>query len=87
MKGIQMLLALNSEEPNNTNVLFHLGRLAIQTGQFDKAEQRLKTAERENPEDVRIVCALADLYDRTENAEKQKYRDACAKLLESQQVD
>jgi tetratricopeptide (TPR) repeat protein len=87
MKGIQMLLALNKEEPENPDVLFHLGRLAIQTGQFERAEGRLKSAEKLNPEDVRIVCALADLYEKTANVESEKYREACMALLSERPND
>jgi len=82
MKGIQMLLALIKEEPANTDVMFHLGRLAIQTGQFEKAEERLKAAEKLNPKDARIICALADLYERTANKEGENYREACLSLVE-----
>ena len=40
MRGILMLVELNKDFPDNVLVLNNLGRLAINTGQFDRAVQR-----------------------------------------------
>lgn len=71
MHGIQLLLGLNEKYPENPAVLTQLGRLAIKTGQFDRAIERLTVAVRLNPEGVAAQCLLAEALDgagRTEEA-------------------
>ncbi len=62
MKGILMLLELNKKNPDNVSVLMNLGRLAIRTGQYDKAVQRLERVLELAPEQKRAHCYLADAY-------------------------
>ncbi len=59
MKGIQMLLKLNQEQPENVLVLSTLARLAIRTGQYDRAKERLEKALSIEPNNVDAVCMLA----------------------------
>ncbi len=44
MKGILMLKEVQEKHPENVSVLVQLGRLAVNTGQFDKALERLERA-------------------------------------------
>jgi len=62
MKGIQMLLQLNQEQPDNVMVLLSLSRLAIQTGQYDRAEVRLQKILEVEPENNNAICLLAEVY-------------------------
>lgn len=62
MKGILMLRDLNTRYPENADVNIQLGRLAIQTGQFEKAVERLEKAAELSPETPSIFCLLADAY-------------------------
>ena len=62
MKGILMLRELNTKHPENADVNIQLGRLAIKTGQFEKAVERLKKAVELSPGTVSIYCLLADAY-------------------------
>jgi len=62
MKGILMLVNLNKEYPDHVGVLTNLGRLGIQTGQFEKAIGRLEKAYALESENPQIVCLLADAY-------------------------
>lgn len=62
MKGILMLTDLNEKEPDNVLVLSTLGRFAIQTGQFDKAIERLQKALSLEPENKKVNCLLAQAY-------------------------
>lgn len=62
MKGIQLLLQLNNEFPDNSAVLFHLARFGIQTGQFEKAIGRLERALELSPNNVNSTCLLAQAY-------------------------
>ena len=60
MHGIQLLLGLNEKYPENPAVLTQLGRLAIKTGQFERAVERLTAAVRINPEGTAAQCLLAE---------------------------
>lgn len=62
MKGILMLRDLNAKYPDNVDVIVQLGKLAIQTGQFDKAIERFKKATVLSPETPSIFCLLAEAY-------------------------
>lgn len=70
MKGILMLRTYTEEAPENVLVLTTLARLAIQTGQFGKAVERLSTAIRLEPDNKRANCLLVDAYDGLGNKEK-----------------
>lgn len=63
MKGIMMLRDLNQEQPDNAAALFHLGRLAIQTNQFDKAVERLTRVLELDPENKQAPCLLQIAYE------------------------
>jgi tetratricopeptide (TPR) repeat protein len=70
MRGILMLRSLNEEYPENTSVLMNLGRLGLQTGQFDRALERLEQAYQLDPEDVRVICLLAQAHGGLGNQEE-----------------
>ncbi len=60
MKGVLMLLDLNKANPESVPVLVSLGRFGIQTGQFDKASERLKKAINLDPMNKQAHCYLAE---------------------------
>lgn len=62
MRGILMLRDLQEKNPNNPAVLYQLGRLAVMTGQYQKAIERLEAAFELNSEDKRISCLLSESY-------------------------
>ncbi|MBP7821967.1 MAG: tetratricopeptide repeat protein, partial [Saprospiraceae bacterium] len=70
MKGILMLRELADKYPNNIGVLVALGRLAIQTGQYDKAKGRLEKAESIDPKNKVIICLLAEVYEALKDDQK-----------------
>ena len=59
MKGILMLVDLNKNYPDQPAVLFHLGRLAMKTGQTAKAVERLRQAAALRPDHRDTWCLLA----------------------------
>ena len=63
MKGILQLRELDAQNPENTVVNFQLARLAIKTGQFDKAIARLERIVAMEPKNGRFICLLADAYE------------------------
>ena len=70
MQGILMLVDLNKKYPENTLVLENLGRLAIKTGQFEKAKERLEKAYSLSPDNLKVICLLAQTYESLGDAEK-----------------
>jgi tetratricopeptide (TPR) repeat protein len=65
MKGILMLVDLDKTFPNQPGILFHLGRLALRTGQYEKAIARLETVTALDPERTEAFCLLAQAYSET----------------------
>jgi|NOAtaT_6_FD_contig_121_260974_length_2417_multi_5_in_0_out_0_2 predicted Zn-dependent protease len=63
MKGIQMLLQLQQEYPENAGVYYQLGRLAIQTGQYEKAVERLEKAIALASGRTEAFCLLQQAYE------------------------
>lgn len=80
MKGVQMLLSLNEKHPDDVLVLNALARLAIKTGQWDKAQQRLERAEAIEPENITTTCLLAETYDQLKDHRAQALKDKCELL-------
>ena len=70
MKGILKLVDLNRNHPDNIAVLYQLGRLAIETGQYKKAVLRLEKVLSLSPENKRAICLLAIAYQKTGNEVK-----------------
>jgi thioredoxin-like negative regulator of GroEL len=62
MKGILQLRELDAQNPDNIIVNLQLARLAIKTGQFDKAIARLEKTLPKDPNNRKLVCLLADAY-------------------------
>lgn len=80
MKGIQSLLSLNQQYPDNVSVMYHLARYGMQTGQFDKAIERLKTAIAIDSTQRRLHCLLEQAYRETGNAQlAQVHQELCTK--------
>lgn len=70
MRGIQMLLQLQDENPEYAGVKIALARLAIKTGQYEKALERLTQAREIDPSDKRIPCLLSEVYRMLGNEEE-----------------
>lgn len=78
MQGIMMLRALNESHPDNVSVLNQLARLAIQTNQFDKALDRLKTAIKLEPKNNVTICLLASAYASIGDQKRaEEYKNQC----------
>jgi uncharacterized protein HemY len=72
MKGILMLRELDTQHPNNVSVLSQLGRLAIKTGQWEKAITRLEAAQKVEPANDRVACLLLEAYKGAGQVDKAK---------------
>jgi len=79
MKGIQMLAGLATSFPDSPLPAYHLARLAVQTGQYDRAAQRIEQALALDPKNGRFACLGVDIYTALKNADKVNQLNAlCA---------
>jgi len=67
MKGIQMLLGLNKQNPENISVLTQLGRLSIKTNQMDRALARFNSILALDPGNKQANCYLGGIYEKQGN--------------------
>lgn len=81
MKGIQMLLGLNEKHPQNVAVMIQLGRLAIKTGQYERAVERLTKALSIEPTHKNANCLLSEAYKGLGDAtSSREYEAKCNEL-------
>lgn len=62
MLGITQLMELNRQNPDYIPALYNLGRLAIQTGQYQRAVERLERAYELDSDNQRVICLLPIAY-------------------------
>ncbi len=78
MKGVMMLLDLNKNNPENTSVLYQLARFGFQTGQYEKAIERLNKLLDLDPENTRANCLLSEIYEAIKDMTKAEiYSQKC----------
>jgi tetratricopeptide (TPR) repeat protein len=81
MKGVLMLRELNQKAPDNVLVLNTLARLAIRTGQYGRAVERLEQALEKEPDNIATACLLAQAYEG--NGDMAKAQTFAAKCREA----
>ena len=62
MQGVQQLLAITRKTPNHVPANLLLGRMSVQSGQWDKAAVRFQTVLDDEPRNVEALLGLADTY-------------------------
>lgn len=78
MKGVLMLIEMNKENPKNTSVMYQLARFGFQTGQNEKAVQRLDNILALEPGNQRAICLLSEIYSAMGNKTKaDNYSQQC----------
>ncbi|MBK8922120.1 MAG: tetratricopeptide repeat protein [Saprospirales bacterium] len=70
MKAVLLLRDLETQYPESPAVFNALGRLAIKTGQWERAVQRLEKAWALDPENPNTPCLLAKAYEGAGQANK-----------------
>jgi len=81
MRGIQMLLELNQSNPDNVYILNNLGRLSIQTGQYERAIERLTKVLELESDNRRAICLLANAYNgKGDQQQAAVYRQRCNEM-------
>ena len=82
MQGVQLLLGITREEPDNVPANLMLGRLSIQSGQFDKAIQRFETVLKSEPENTEALYFLAEAHKGKGNIDKAiELFEKCKKIV------
>lgn len=84
MQGIQLLLGITREEPNNVPANLMLGQMSIRSGQYDKAIGRFETVLEEQPENTEALYFLAEAY--KNKGDKQKaieLLEQCKKIIDN----
>lgn len=78
MKGIRMLLDLNKNYPDNIGTIYQLASLGLQTGQNEKAIQRLNKILELDPDNNRAFCLLSKAYENLGDASNAlKFKEKC----------
>lgn len=62
MQGVQLLLGVVREDPDHIPALLMLGRLAIQSGQWDKAIERFTHVLDKDPQSTEALYFVAEAY-------------------------
>ena len=62
MKGIQMLAGLATKYPDAAAPPYQLARLAVRTGQYERAQTRIEQAMKLDPQNPKIACLAVDIY-------------------------
>lgn len=78
MKAVLLLRDLEKQHPDNPSVYNALGRLAIKTGQWERAIERLEKAMSLDPQNPNTPCLLARAYQGAgQEAKAAEYAKRC----------
>ncbi len=72
MRPAKLLLEVNKAEPDNTDALFYLGKLAIETQQYEKAIERFKKLVSLQPQNSENYTELSEIYKMMGNEKEAK---------------
>lgn len=77
MKGIQLLAGLAKSHPESALPPYHLARLAVRTGQWDRAKERIDQAIALTPGDKKVACLAAEIYGQLQIPDASKFAELC----------
>ena len=79
MKGVRMLAGLAEKNPESPLPSYHLARLAMKTGQVERAIERIGQALAKDSTNARIACLAIDIYKAANKPEEaRKWEGVCA---------
>lgn len=82
MEGVQVLLDITHDKPEHIPANLMLGRLAVQSGQLDKAIERFETVLSQEPENTEALYFMAEAYKSKGHKEKAiELFEACKKIV------
>ena len=88
MQGIQLLLGIVKEQPDNIPANLMLGQLSIRSGQMDKAKERFEKVVNLEPENTEALYFLAEVYRSKGNKEKAiELLERCKKIINKPEFD
>lgn len=70
MKGVMMAREITEKKPDDIPANMLLGRMSIQSGQFEKAVKRFETVLKQEPDNKEALYFLAQAYEGTGNRQK-----------------
>ncbi len=83
MKGVQILRAITNEKPDDIPANMLLGRMSIQSRQFDKAVKRFETVLKKEPKNQEAVFFMAQAYEGLGDKQKAiEMLEQCKKLVD-----
>lgn len=82
MRGVQILLAITNEKPGDIPANLLLGKMSVQSGQFDKAIGRFETVLKQDPENREALFFLAQAYEGKGDKKKAiEVLEKCKKIV------
>jgi cytochrome c-type biogenesis protein CcmH/NrfG len=88
MKGIGMLKSIVDSLPDHVPALTALGRLSLQSGQYDKAKERLEKVLKLEPQNTEAMYFLAIAEAESGNNEKAiQLLELCKKIVANPEFD
>jgi len=82
MQGVSILKGVEAKDPDNKEMNLILGRLAIVSGQYDKAIARLEKLTKLDPQNAEVFYHLAEAYRAVgRNDDAIKSLEQCKKLV------
>jgi tetratricopeptide (TPR) repeat protein len=82
MQGVQLLLGLTREKPDHIPANLLLGKLSVQSGQYDKAIGRFETVLKQEPQNTEALYFLAEAYKGKGNKDKAiELLEKCKKIV------
>ncbi len=87
MRGVQILRDITAQKPNDIPANMLLGRMSIQSGQFEKAVKRFETVLKQEPNNLEANYFMAQAYEGTGNKEETiKYLEKCKSLSKNPEL-
>lgn len=77
MRAVLLLQDLERQNPDSMLVPIQLARLAMKTGQFERAQGRLEKVLLKEPNNMKAICLLAEAYQKTGNAKAAEFSGRC----------
>ena len=88
MQGIQRILEVARRDSTNMYAQLMLGWGGLESGQFDKAIERLTTVVQHQPANIEAILLLAEVHQQKgEKADAVKWYEAAKKVLGNQDVE
>lgn len=88
MQGIQRILEVAHRDSTNMYAQFMLGVGGVESGQFDKAIERLTTVVRHQPANIEAILLLAEVYQQKgEKADAIEWYGAARKLIDNPEMN